>query len=130
MPELAVLFYADRRVRLNLPSPRDRSSQTGESSAIWKLGGTGSEKSVNEATSGYIKGTIRGDLRYLVVSRDVRRHRLISIDYIQRCAVTAEPSPSATTFNIYGLRSKGFPLGGRGVAMTVAVRCNPFQSGT
>src|SRR6267143_1202657 len=27
IPELAVLFYADRRVRLNLPSPRDRSSQ-------------------------------------------------------------------------------------------------------
>jgi hypothetical protein len=38
IPELAVLFYADRRVRLNLPSPRDRSSQTGESSAIRKLG--------------------------------------------------------------------------------------------
>src|SRR5467141_93667 len=37
IPELALLFYADRRVRLNLPSPGDRSSQTGESSAIWKL---------------------------------------------------------------------------------------------
>src|SRR5216684_6868062 len=37
IPELAVLFYADRRVRLNLPSPRDRSSQTGESAATRKL---------------------------------------------------------------------------------------------
>src|SRR5580704_3434836 len=34
IPELAVLLYADRRVRLNLPSPRDRTSQTGESSAL------------------------------------------------------------------------------------------------
>src|SRR6266446_3771411 len=37
---------------------------------------------VGKARSGYNKGTIRGDLRYLVVSKDVRRHRLISIDYI------------------------------------------------
>lgn len=47
----------------------------------------GSEKSGNSAQSGYNKGTIRGDKRYLVVSKDVRRHRLISISYInqQRC---------------------------------------------
>src|SRR6202790_4598980 len=37
--------------------------------------------------SGYDKGTIRSDIRYLVVSKDVRRHRLISISYIShgRC---------------------------------------------
>ncbi len=34
------------------------------------------------AKSGYNKGTIRSDIRYLVVSKDVRRHRLISIVYI------------------------------------------------
>src|SRR6266436_2579483 len=37
---------------------------------------------VGKARSGYNKGTIRGDLQYLVVSKDVRRHRLISRDYI------------------------------------------------
>jgi hypothetical protein len=37
---------------------------------------------VDRARSGYNKGTIRSDIRYLVVSKDVRRHRLISIDYI------------------------------------------------
>jgi hypothetical protein len=42
----------------------------------------GSEKFSNSAKSGYNKGTIRSDIRYLVVSKDVRRHRLISIDYI------------------------------------------------
>jgi hypothetical protein len=30
----------------------------------------------------YDKGTIRSDIRSLGVSKDVRRHRLISIDYI------------------------------------------------
>ncbi len=46
-----------------------------------------SEKSTDEAGSRYNKGTIRGDLRYLVASKDVRRHRLISISYIShgRC---------------------------------------------
>src|SRR6267378_5527855 len=45
----------------------------------------------NQATdyieSGYNKGTIRSDIWYLVVSKDVRRHRLISISYIShgRC---------------------------------------------
>src|SRR5712691_7226667 len=39
----------------------------------------GSEKSTDEASSGYIKGTITGDIRCLTVSRDVRRHRLISV---------------------------------------------------
>src|SRR5258708_27992242 len=42
----------------------------------------GSEKFSNTAKSGYNKGTIRSDIRYLVVSKDVRRHRLISIVYI------------------------------------------------
>src|SRR5207249_366826 len=32
--------------------------------------------------SGYNKGTIRSDIRSLVVSMSARRHRLISIDYI------------------------------------------------
>jgi vacuolar-type H+-ATPase subunit I/STV1 len=32
--------------------------------------------------SGDVKGTIRSDAQYLMVSRDVRRHRLISISYI------------------------------------------------
>src|SRR5437899_1674429 len=32
--------------------------------------------------SGYVKGTIRSDERLLVVSNEVRRHRLISISYI------------------------------------------------
>ena len=35
-----------------------------------------------QAQSGYNKGTIRSDIRYLVASKDVRRHRLISIVYI------------------------------------------------
>src|SRR6202049_5374495 len=40
-------------------------------------------KSVTDSTqSGDNKGTIRSDIRSLVVSKDVRRHRLISIDYI------------------------------------------------
>ena len=43
---------------------------------------TGPEKVSNPAKSAYNKGTIRGDVWYLVVSKDVRRHRLISIDYI------------------------------------------------
>src|SRR5260370_8121623 len=38
IPEIAVLFYANRRVSLNLPSPKDRSSQPGASSAIQTLG--------------------------------------------------------------------------------------------
>jgi hypothetical protein len=47
----------------------------------------GSEKFSSSAKSGYNKGTIRSDVRYLVVSKDVRRHRLISISYISlgRC---------------------------------------------
>ena len=47
----------------------------------------GPEKFGNSAKSGYNKGTIRSDIRYLVVSKDVRRHRLISISYIShgRC---------------------------------------------
>src|SRR5438876_4853580 len=41
-----------------------------------------SSRRVGKARSGYNKGTIRVDPRYLVVSKDVRRHRLISISYI------------------------------------------------
>jgi hypothetical protein len=43
----------------------------------------GSEKFSKPAKSGYNKGTIREDIRNLEVSKDVRRHRLISIDYIK-----------------------------------------------
>ena len=50
----------------------------------------GSEKFGNSAKSGYNKGTIRSDIRYLVVSKDVRRHRLISI-----VSVTAEVASSS-----------------------------------
>src|ERR1700745_706831 len=42
-----------------------------------------SEKFSNPAKSGYNKGTISANIRYLVVSKDVRRHRLISSDYIK-----------------------------------------------
>jgi len=55
----------------------------------------GSEKFSNSAKSGYNKGTIRSDIRYLVVSKDVRRHRLISIDYITTLPVTAEVASSS-----------------------------------
>src|SRR4029077_3693066 len=37
----------------------------------------------NSAKSGYNKGTISADIRHHAVSKDVRRHRLISIDYIK-----------------------------------------------
>src|SRR5205814_1374758 len=50
---------------------------------------------VDKARSGYNKGTIRSDMRYLVVSKDVRRHRLISIDYITTLPVTAEAAGSS-----------------------------------
>src|SRR5713226_6582770 len=46
----------------------------------------GSHKFSNSAKSGYNKGTIRSDIRYLVVSKDVRRHRL---------TVTAEVASSS-----------------------------------
>jgi hypothetical protein len=46
----------------------------------------GSEKFSNSTESGYNKGTIRSDIRYLVVSKDVRRHRL---------TVTAEVASSS-----------------------------------
>jgi hypothetical protein len=54
-----------------------------------------SSRRVGKARSGYNKGTIRGDLRYLAVSKDVRRHRLISIDYIITLPVTAEVASSS-----------------------------------
>ena len=38
---------------------------------------------IRNIKSEYNKGTIRADLRYLVVSIEVRRHRLISSDYIK-----------------------------------------------
>jgi len=37
----------------------------------------------HKGKSGYNKGTIRSDVRYRKVSKDVRRHRLISSDYIK-----------------------------------------------
>src|ERR1700675_2424097 len=57
--------------------------------------GMGSEKFSNSAKSGYNKGTLRSDIRYLVVSKDVRRHRLISIYYITTLPVTAEVASSS-----------------------------------
>ena len=45
--------------------------------------------------SGDNKGTIRADMRYLLVSPDVRRHRLISRDYLRTLAVTAEAAGSS-----------------------------------
>src|SRR5689334_17560458 len=44
----------------------------------------GSEKFSHPGKSGYNKGTIRSDIRYLVASKDVRRHRLISISYVSQ----------------------------------------------
>ena len=49
---------------------------------------------VRESKSGDNKGTITGDKWYLVVSRDVRQHRLISTDYITT-PVTAEAAGSS-----------------------------------
>jgi hypothetical protein len=49
----------------------------------------------NSAKSGYNKGTIRSDVRYRRVSKDVRRHRLISSDYIKTLPVTAEVASSS-----------------------------------
>jgi hypothetical protein len=57
----------------------------------------GSEKFSNSTKSGYNKGTIRSDIRYLVVSIDARRHRLISISYVschgRRSRVRVSSSP-------------------------------------
>jgi len=51
---------------------------------------------IRNIKSGDNKGTIRGDKWYLVVSTDVRRHRLISISYInQWWTVTAEVASSS-----------------------------------
>ena len=47
-----------------------------------QMASLGSKEFSNPAKSGYNKGTIRRDFWYLVVSKNVRRHRLISIDYI------------------------------------------------
>jgi hypothetical protein len=44
--------------------------------------GLGYEEHAPAIKSGDVKGTTRSDLRYFMVSRDVRRHRLISISYI------------------------------------------------
>ena len=45
---------------------------------------------------GAVKGTIKSDLQYLVVSNEVRRHRLISISYILIVALfTAEAGGSS-----------------------------------
>ena len=55
----------------------------------------GSEKFSSSAKSGYNKGTLRSDIWSLVVSKDVRRHRLISSDYITALPVTAEVASSS-----------------------------------
>ena len=49
---------------------------------------------INSVTrkSGYNKGTIRSDVWYLVVSTDVRRHRLISSDYLGRTGYAGRAS--------------------------------------
>jgi hypothetical protein len=51
----------------------------------------GSEKFGNSAKSGYNKGTIRSDIWYLVVSKDVRRHRLILSRQRSRVRVSSSP---------------------------------------
>src|SRR5229473_831472 len=72
----------------SLEDPRNGGRREKRRSGDKRLRGTGSysemgsEKFSNTAKSGYNKGTIRSDIWYLVVSKDVRRHRLISIDYI------------------------------------------------
>jgi hypothetical protein len=65
---------------------------------------TGRQTESYSAKSGYNKGTIRSDIRYLAVSKDVRRHRLISSDYITTLPCHAEVASSslvvpAITFN-------------------------------
>ena len=67
----------------------------------------GSEKFSNSAKSGYNKGTIRAALRYLVVSKDVRRHRLISINYIKTLSVTAEVASSSLVVPAISFRWSG-----------------------
>src|SRR6267142_3690346 len=66
-----------------------------------------SSRRVGKARSGYNKGTIRCDLRYLVVSKDVRRHRLISISYISQRPVTAEVASSSLVVPAIFSRSAG-----------------------
>ena len=63
---------------------RQSDHRASGSSAIRKLFWKGCEKFSWSAKSGYNKGTVRSDIRYLVISKDVRRHRLISISYISR----------------------------------------------
>ena len=50
---------------------------------------------IRNTKSGDNKGTIRADMRYLLVSTDVRQHRLISSDYIKMLPVTAEAAGSS-----------------------------------
>jgi uncharacterized protein (DUF433 family) len=59
------------------------------------------------AKSGYNKGTIRIDIWYLVVSKDVRRHRLISIDYITTLSCHAEVASSSLVVPAIFSRSAG-----------------------
>jgi hypothetical protein len=86
--------------------PRFRRISTKRASVEWSghvpggrradsYSGMRSEKFSNSAKSGYNKGTIRTDIRYLEVSKDVRRHRLISINYIKTLSVTAEVASSS-----------------------------------
>jgi hypothetical protein len=73
--------YSRRSPLQRMPTILGGDRQTGSYSEM------GSEKFSNPAKSGYNKGTRRSDIWYLVVSKDVRRHRLISISYnsLGRC---------------------------------------------
>jgi hypothetical protein len=72
-------FKTDRSTTI---SPGKRASVDGSGRLP-----TGRQTESYSAKSGYNKGTIRSDIPYLVVSKDVRRHRSISISYIShvRC---------------------------------------------
>jgi hypothetical protein len=76
-------------------SLRGRSAMAPGLSQPGSYAGMGVRNSVTPPKSGYNKGTIRSDIRYLVVSKDVRRHRLISINYIKTLSVTAEVASSS-----------------------------------
>src|SRR5260370_3771263 len=75
----------------------------------------GSEKFSNSAKSGYNKGTIRSDIWYFVVSKDVRRHRLISISYVSYGLCHSSNQNSAK----YGIVFRAF---------RASYRCHPQSS--
>src|SRR5260221_3036 len=89
--------YCKNHVQFQLIRQFQTDCQTGSYSAMR------SEKFSNPAKSGYNKGTIRSDTRYLVVSKDVRRHRLISISYISQWRCHCNILASSSTFRRYVL---------------------------